>query len=426
MYPTPSFQPDNPSSLPNTPKPHQQTAAETTFASTPHNFTSLSDFDFIKTIGTGTFGRVILVRFKDSQDFSSTSPNSSSQGNKSSIVQSSTANAINSSIPHESSKSITQDTKHNTSPTAIPNQQLQRANSTDNNVNSHGYYALKMLNIARVIRLKQVQHVQNEKSTLLEIRHPFIVQLFWGHHDDVFLYMLMEYVPGGELFTYLRAAQKFENDKALFYAAEIVSAFASIHEKDIIYRDLKPENILLSTHGHVKLTDFGFAKKVKDRTWTLCGTPEYLAPEVIQSKGHGKAVDWWSLGILTYEMLAGFPPFFDENPFDIYRKILEGRVEFPRHFEHYAKDIVRRFLTSDRTKRLGCLRHGTQDVFQHKWFSSRGFTWNDVYNKNLRPPIEPIVLHPGDHQNFEDYNQVDAGFSSEVATLEEKELFKDF
>lgn len=412
-----------------------------------HEFSSLADFEFMKTIGTGTFGRVILVRFKDSQDFNKSSVQAINQSISKFHHQ--VSSAVGSKCPPAALEGLALDTAHNTSTSSsqplskkenttpdkkkaeksssIPQHNLaNEQDASTSNASHHGYYALKMLNISRVIRLKQVQHVKNEKSTLFEIRHPFIVQLYWAYHDEIFLYMLMEYVPGGELFTYLRAAQKFENDKALFYAAEIVSAFGSIHEKDIIYRDLKPENILLTAQGHVKLTDFGFAKKVKDRTWTLCGTPEYLAPEVIQSKGHGKAVDWWSLGILIYEMLAGFPPFFDENPFDIYRKILEGRVEFPRHFEHYAKDIIRRLLASDRTKRLGCLRHGTQDVYQHKWFSTRGFTWSDVLSLNLRPPIQPTVLHPGDYQNFEDYSQADAGFATETATLEEKAMFKDF
>ena len=139
-----------------------------------------------------------------------------------------------------------------------------------------------------------------------------------------------------------------------------------MHKKGYIHRDLKPENLLIDKEGHVKITDFGFAKRISDRTWTLCGTPEYLAPEIIQSKGHNKAVDWWALGILIYEMLAGYPPFFDDNPFSIYEKILAGRVEWPPHLDPTAKDIIRRLLVHDRNKRLGTSKTGTEDVKKHR------------------------------------------------------------
>lgn len=366
------------------------------------NISSPADLEFIKTVGTGTFGRVILVKNRHHKEVPSSDSNTSSLSGSTPKLR----NGGNSSSSIASTKSNASRRR----------QQLPCV---------HGYYALKMLNMSQVVKLKQVDHVKNEKQCLLDAENPFIVQLYWSYRDENYLYMLLEYVPGGELFTYLRNAHKFENDKALFYATEITSALASLHEKDIIYRDMKPENVLIDTQGHVKLTDFGFAKKVKDRTWTLCGTPEYLAPEIIQSKGHGKAVDWWSLGILIYEMLAGFPPFFDENPFDIYRKILEGRLEFPRHFEGNAKDLIRKLLAADRTRRLGCLRKGTKDVLEHKWFSSRGFTWDDVFKRKLRPPIVPIVSHPGDHQNFEDFDD-DEEFSTDVATEDERALFENF
>ncbi|XP_063068924.1 cAMP-dependent protein kinase catalytic subunit PRKX-like [Engraulis encrasicolus] len=264
------------------------------------------------------------------------------------------------------------------------------------------YYALKSMKIADVIRLKQEQHAHNEKEVLLELNHPFIVRLYWTHHDDRCLYMLLEYMPGGELFSFLRSKGKFNNNTGLFYSAEIVCAIEYMHTKDIVYRDLKPENILMDCEGHIKLTDFGFAKKLcVDRTWTLCGTPEYLAPEVIQGKGHGTAVDWWALGVLIFEMLSGHPPFFDDNPFGIYQKVLSGKLECPRHLDFYVKDLIKKLLMVDKTKRLGNLRNGAEDVKKHRWF--KPVDWDVVPQRRLKPPIVPKVTHEGDTSNFDAY-----------------------
>jgi protein kinase X len=246
----------------------------------------IDDFNIIKTIGTGTFGRVLLCRNKSTNE----------------------------------------------------------------------YGAMKILCLSDVIRLKQVEHVKNEKNILQEIRHPFIVNMLWCSKDDACIYMLFEYVCGGELFSYLRNAGRFSTITGNFYTAEIVSALEYLHAKSVVYRDLKPENLLLDKEGHLKITDFGFAKKLTDRTWTLCGTPEYLAPEIIQSKGHNKAVDWWALGVLIYEMLAGYPPFYDDNPFGIYEKILSGKIEWPKHLDPVAKDLIKKLLVQDRTKRLGNMK----------------------------------------------------------------------
>lgn len=213
--------------------------------------------------------------------------------------------------------------------------------------------------------------------------------------------MVLEFIPGGELFTHLRKAGKFSNDQTRFYAAQIVMAVQCLHAEGVVYRDLKPENLLLDDEGYLKITDFGFAKYVEDRTWTLCGTPEYLAPEIIQSKGHGRAVDWWALGIIIYEMLAGYPPFYDENPFGIYQKILSGKLDFARHFETHARDLVRKLLTADRTKRIGNLKNGAEDIKKHKWF--RGLNWAALYNKQIPAPIVPEVEGPSDTRHYDKY-----------------------
>ncbi|XP_052848845.1 cAMP-dependent protein kinase catalytic subunit 3 isoform X1 [Drosophila gunungcola] len=270
---------------------------------------------------------------------------------------------------------------------------------------SEKYCAMKILAMTEVIRLKQIEHVKNERNILREIRHPFVISLEWSTKDDSNLYMIFDYVCGGELFTYLRNAGKFTSQTSNFYAAEIVSALEYLHSLQIVYRDLKPENLLINRDGHLKITDFGFAKKLRDRTWTLCGTPEYIAPEIIQSKGHNKAVDWWALGVLIYEMLVGYPPFYDEQPFGIYEKILSGKIEWERHMDPIAKDLIKKLLVNDRTKRLGNMKNGADDVKRHRWF--KHLNWNDVYSKKLKPPILPEVHHDGDTKNFDDYPEKD-------------------
>ncbi|XP_017086298.1 cAMP-dependent protein kinase catalytic subunit 3 isoform X1 [Drosophila eugracilis] len=270
---------------------------------------------------------------------------------------------------------------------------------------SEKYCAMKILAMTEVIRLKQIEHVKNERNILREIRHPFVISLEWSTKDESNLYMIFDYVCGGELFTYLRNAGKFTSQTSNFYAAEIVSALEYLHSLQIVYRDLKPENLLINRDGHLKITDFGFAKKLRDRTWTLCGTPEYIAPEIIQSKGHNKAVDWWALGVLIYEMLVGYPPFYDEQPFGIYEKILSGKIEWERHMDPIAKDLIKKLLVNDRTKRLGNMKNGADDVKRHRWF--KHLNWNDVYSKKLKPPIMPDVHHDGDTKNFDDYPEKD-------------------
>jgi serine/threonine protein kinase len=192
------------------------------------------------------------------------------------------------------------------------------------------WYALKIMKKSEILRLSQLDHILSEVKILSTTSHPFIVNLLGMQFDEKRLYLLFEYVPGGELFSYLRREGKFSESSSQFYAAEILLAFEHLHKSKIVYRDLKPENLLLTKKGHIKITDFGFAKVVPDRTYSLCGTPEYLAPEIIQTAGHGKGVDWWALGILIYEMLAGYPPFNAETQQGIYAKICAGEISWPR------------------------------------------------------------------------------------------------
>jgi len=272
------------------------------------------------------------------------------------------------------------------------------------------YFAIKILKKGEIIKHKQVDHILSEHTILSHIHHPFLVHLEGYYQDEKYLYFVLEYVPGGELFTYLRNVGKLENMHARFYAAQIVLIFEYLHEKNIIYRDLKPENILIDAEGYLKLTDFGFAKVIEGRTYTLCGTPEYLAPEILLNKGHGKPVDWWCLGILIYEMLAGIDPFSDEDPMAIYQKILKGKVKYPRHFDKNAKSLTKHLLNIDLTKRYGNMKNGPDDVKNHRWFT--GMDWEKLVERILDSPYKPLVKSPSDTSNYSSYNESDSAVPS--------------
>ncbi|KNE59666.1 AGC/PKA protein kinase [Allomyces macrogynus ATCC 38327] len=263
------------------------------------------------------------------------------------------------------------------------------------------YFAMKVLKKTEVVKHKQVEHTLNEKHILEQLQHPFLVNLHSSFQDASRLYIVMDYITGGELFTYLRRSQRFSNNVAKFYAGEVLLAFEYLHKRDIIYRDLKPENLLLDGQGHIKIIDFGFAKYVPDVTWTLCGTPDYLAPEIIQSRGYGKAVDWYALGVLIFEMLAGYPPFYDEDTIRMYQKILQGRVKWPSHFDPAARDLLKRLLTADLTKRYGNLKGGSKDIKTHRWFAN--LDWGKLYRKQIPPPYVPLNRGDGDTSNFDVY-----------------------
>lgn len=229
--------------------------------------------------------------------------------------------------------------------------------------NKQEYVANKQLKKMEIIRSKQVDHVKNEVFILNSLDHPYIVKMYGIFQDPRYLYIAMEFVSGGELFTYLRKVVRFPKHLTAFYTMMVTMIFEYLHSKNVIYRDLKPENILIDTEGYLKLTDFGFAKIVETRTYTLCGTPEYIAPEIILNKGHSKGVDWWTLGVLIYEMLAGFDPFNDSDPMQIYQNIIRGNLKFPRNFDKDARSLIKHLLVADLSKRYGNLKNGHFNSF---------------------------------------------------------------
>jgi len=263
------------------------------------------------------------------------------------------------------------------------------------------YYAMKILIKDKIIKMRQVDHTLAEKRILYSINFPFWVRLCFNFKDNSNLYLVLTFEQGGEMFTHLRKAKKFPEVQARFYCAQVIMAFEYLHELEIVYRDLKPENMLLSLDGYCRVTDLGFAKKLQrehPRTYTLCGTPEYLAPEVIRNRGYGKSVDWWTVGVLIFEMTAGNVPFYSKDQQHMYRKIVQGNLYLPSHFSPELKDLCSNILQVDTSKRYGCLRHGVKDIKQHPWFTP--IKWQMLYEKQIRPPWVPDVRGIGDASYF--------------------------
>lgn len=271
------------------------------------------------------------------------------------------------------------------------------------------FYALKVLKKHVIVKLKQVEHTNDERRMLSIVAHPFLIRMWGTFQDAEQIFMVMDYIEGGELFSLLRKSQRFPNPVAKFYAAEVCLALEYLHANNIIYRDLKPENILLDRNGHIKITDFGFAKYVPDVTYTLCGTPDYIAPEVISTKPYNKSVDWWSFGIYIYEMLAGYTPFYDANAMKTYENILNAEVKFPPFFHPDAQDLLSKLIMRDLSKRLGNLQNGTEDVKNHPWFSE--VVWEKLLCRNIETPYEPPIQQgQGDTSQFDRYPEEEINY----------------
>eukprot|EP01094_Clydonella_sp_ATCC50884_P007025 TRINITY_DN1620_c0_g1_i4.p1 TRINITY_DN1620_c0_g1~~TRINITY_DN1620_c0_g1_i4.p1 ORF type:complete len:710 (+),score=219.36 TRINITY_DN1620_c0_g1_i4:56-2131(+) len=271
-------------------------------------------------------------------------------------------------------------------------------------------YAMKILKKETVIAADAVQHTLSESNVLKRMAHPFIVNLKYSFQTSKKLYMVLDYLSGGELFYHLSNLDRFSEDRARFYAAEIVSALGYLHKNDVLYRDLKPENLLLDITGHVCLTDFGLVKegvKYGDKTYTFCGSPEYLAPEILQNKGYARPVDWWALGTFLYEMLEGLPPFYDEDIMEMNRKILAAPLYFdPDHFSPEAKSLLRGLLQRDPQLRLGSGPGDAEEIKAHPFF--RNVDWGRLERKEYEPEFKPHL------QSLEDVRYFDPEFTSQT------------
>ncbi|NWR40536.1 AKT2 kinase, partial [Tachuris rubrigastra] len=294
---------------------------------------TMNDFDYLKLLGKGTFGKVILVREKA----------------------------------------------------------------------SGRYYAMKILRKDVVIAKDEVAHTVTESRVLQNTRHPFLTALKYAFQTHDRLCFVMEYANGGELFFHLSRERVFSEDRARFYGAEIVSALEYLHSRDVVYRDIKLENLMLDKDGHIKITDFGLCKEgVTDGATmrTFCGTPEYLAPEVLEDNDYGRAVDWWGLGVVMYEMLCGRLPFYNQDHERLFELILGQELRFPRALGPEARALLGGLLRKDPKLRLGGGPRDAQEVMEHRFFS--GIDWQDVVQRKLVPPFRPQVTSEVDTRYFDD------------------------
>uniref|UniRef100_A0A8C6SJK3 non-specific serine/threonine protein kinase n=2 Tax=Neogobius melanostomus TaxID=47308 RepID=A0A8C6SJK3_9GOBI len=271
-------------------------------------------------------------------------------------------------------------------------------------------FAMKVLKKAMIVRnAKDTAHTKAERNILEEVKHPFIVDLIYAFQTGGKLYLILEYLSGGELFMQLEREGIFMEDTACFYLAEISMALGHLHQNGIIYRDLKPENIMLNSQGHVKLTDFGLCKEsIHDGTvtHTFCGTIEYMAPEILMRSGHNRAVDWWSLGALMYDMLTGAPPFTGENRKKTIDKILKCKLNLPPYLTQEARDLLKRLLKRNASSRLGAGAGDATEVQTHPFF--RHINWEDLLARKVEPPFKPIL------QSADDVSQFDSKFTSQT------------
>ncbi|XP_064174304.1 RAC-gamma serine/threonine-protein kinase-like isoform X1 [Anguilla rostrata] len=315
-----------------------------------HKRKTMNDFDYLKLLGKGTFGKVILVREKASGK----------------------------------------------------------------------YYAMKILKKEVIIAKDEVAHTLTESRVLKNTRHPFLTSLKYSFQTKDRLCFVMEYVNGGELFFHLSRERVFSEDRTRFYGAEIVSALDYLHSAKIVYRDLKLENLMLDKDGHIKITDFGLCKEgITDAATmkTFCGTPEYLAPEVLEDNDYGRAVDWWGLGVVMYEMMCGRLPFYNQDHEKLFELILMEDIKFPRTLSADAKSLLSGLLIKDPNKRLGGGPDDAKEIMRHSFFT--GIDWQDIYDKKLIPPFKPQVSSETDTRYF------DEEFTAQTITITPPEKFDE-
>ncbi|XP_018569633.1 cGMP-dependent protein kinase, isozyme 1 isoform X3 [Anoplophora glabripennis] len=272
-------------------------------------------------------------------------------------------------------------------------------------------FALKYLKKIDIVMQHQQEHVYNEKNIQMACKSPFIVRLYRTYKDNKYIYLLMESCLGGDLWSLLQKQKlrRFDEKEARFIAACVLESFDYLHSRGIIYRDLKPENLLIAANGYIKLTDFGFAKKISSRgkTFTFAGTPEYVAPEIVLNRGHDRSVDYWAFGAFIFELLTGRTPFRtdDSSHMKTYNKILSGidNVPFPSYVNLKARHIVEKLCRPVPSERLGMQKPGIKSIKDHKWFL--GFDWLKFAKCEMPSPFKPKLKSPIDTQYFDPFKK---------------------
>ena len=362
-----------------------------------------SDYLVLKCLGKGTFGEVHLcsrVESKLNQKIESENKEGDNE------IENNNNNDHNDAISSTNSED----------PSTPSNSSSE--NHEPINIQPGQPVAIKTLKFEKMHRLKQTDHVKNERRILYSLKSKFTVNLIETFCTKSDLYLVMEFVSGGELFYYMHKKKILPINQVKFYIAQIATALHHMHTLDIIYRDLKPENILIGTDGYLKITDFGFAKRLArgSRAWTLCGTPDFLAPEIILSRGYNRAVDWWAMGVLLYEMLVGKTPFVTgqkekDQPMEIYQRIVNTTFKpgFPKKYNSSpeVKSLINALLQRDRSKRLGCLENEIYDIYQHKFFgktsNDRNFYFASIFEKSIEADYVPKVADGFDTSFFMDF-----------------------
>jgi len=288
-------------------------------------------------------------------------------------------------------------------------------------------YAMKILSKNQIKLKNQEEHTKTERNLMVKVNCPFVVNIKFAFQDESKLYIVSDFMQGGDMFYHLHSKKrKFNEEAAKFYLIELILGLEFLHKNNIIYRDLKPENILIDLDGHIKISDFGLSKilyKPNDKTYTLCGTPQYISPEILEKKGYDKTVDWWSLGCFFYEMLTGRLPILIPKGSQINPTLYHEPIKFPETMNPMAIDLISQLLKVNPKKRLGYGEKDAQKIKEHPYF--KDVDWDKYWNREIEPPFIPEVEGEMDVKYF-DKMFTDEPVDSNRTTIKSRSSASDY